>query len=71
MQAGSSAAASLGQTANTDNTTEATPVYHRIQSGDTLGAIAQKYGTTVRRLCELNGITRTTVLRLGRTLRCS
>ncbi len=71
VQAGSSAAASLGQTANTDNTTEATPVYHRIQSGDTLGAIAQKYGTTVRRLCELNGITRTTVLRLGRTLRCS
>lgn len=71
VQAGSSAAASLGQTANVDNTTEATPVYHRIQSGDTLGAIAQKYGTTVRRLCELNGITRTTVLRLGRTLRCS
>lgn len=71
VQAGSSAAASLGQTANADNTTEATPVYHRIQSGDTLGAIAQKYGTTVRRLCELNGITRTTVLRLGRTLRCS
>ena len=71
VQAGSSAAASLGQTANADNTTEATPVYHCIQSGDTLGAIAQKYGTTVRRLCELNGITRTTVLRLGRTLRCS
>ena len=71
VQAGSSAAASLGQTANADNTTEATPVYHRIQSGDTLGTIAQKYGTSVRRLCELNGITRTTVLRLGRTLRCS
>lgn len=47
------------------------PVYHKIQSGDTLGAIAQKYGTTVSKLCELNGITRTTILRLGRTLRCS
>ena len=47
------------------------PIYHKIQSGDTLGAIAQKYGTTVSKLCELNGITRTTILRLGRTLRCS
>ena len=51
--------------------TEGQPVYHKIQSGDTLGAIAQRYGTTVSRLCELNGITRTTILRLGRTLRCS
>lgn len=51
--------------------TDGQPVYHKIQSGDTLGSIAQKYGTTVSRLCELNGITRTTILRLGRTLRCS
>ena len=48
-----------------------TPVYHRIKSGDTLGAIAKRYGTTVSKLCELNGITKTTVLRLGRSLRCS
>ncbi|MDR2118578.1 MAG: peptidoglycan DD-metalloendopeptidase family protein [Tannerellaceae bacterium] len=48
-----------------------TPVYHRIRSGDTLSAIAQKYGTTVNRLCELNAITKTTVLRLGRSIRCS
>ncbi len=46
-------------------------VYHKIQSGDTLGAIAMKYGTTVSKLCELNGITRTTILRLGRNIRCS
>jgi murein DD-endopeptidase MepM/ murein hydrolase activator NlpD len=37
------------------------PVYHRIQSGDTLGTIATKYGTTVTKLCELNQISRTTV----------
>lgn len=49
----------------------ANPTYHRIKSGDTLGAIATKYGTTVSKLCELNGITKTTVLRLGRSLRCS
>lgn len=47
------------------------PVYHRIQSGDTLGAIALRYGTTVSKLCELNGITKTTVLRIGRAIRCS
>lgn len=60
------AAVSAGQ-----NQTGGEPVYHKIQSGDTLGAIAQKYGTTVSKLCELNGITRTTILRLGRVLRCS
>lgn len=47
------------------------PVYHRIKSGDTLGAIAKRYGTSVSKLCELNDITRTTVLKLGRNIRCS
>ena len=42
-----------------------------IKSGDTLGAMAKRYGTSVSKLCELNGITKTTVLRLGRSLRCS
>lgn len=51
--------------------TEGGPIYHRIQSGDTLSEIATQYGTTVSKLCELNGITRTTILRLGRMLRCS
>ena len=49
---------------------EATPVYHRIKSGDTLGALAAKYGTTVGKLCEMNGISKTTVLKLGRSIRC-
>lgn len=48
-----------------------TPVYHRVKSGDTLGAIASRYGTTITKLCELNGIKRTTILKLGRSLRCS
>ena len=34
------------------NDVEATPVYHRIKSGDTLGAIAKRYGTSVSKLCE-------------------
>jgi murein DD-endopeptidase MepM/ murein hydrolase activator NlpD len=43
--------------------------YHRIRSGDTLSGIARKYGTTVSRLCSLNGIRPTTVLHIGRSLR--
>lgn len=43
--------------------------YHKIRSGDTLGAIARKYGTTVGNICRLNGIKSTTILRIGRTLR--
>uniref|UniRef100_UPI0040579507 peptidoglycan DD-metalloendopeptidase family protein n=1 Tax=Alistipes sp. TaxID=1872444 RepID=UPI0040579507 len=43
--------------------------YHTIRSGDTLGAIARKYGTTVTNICRLNGIKSTTVLQIGRKLR--
>ena len=48
---------------------KAAMAYHKIRSGDTLGAIAQRYGTTVSKLCSLNGITSKTTLRIGRTLR--
>jgi len=41
---------------------------HRIRSGDTLGAIARKYGVSISALCKANGIRRTTTLRIGRTL---
>lgn len=67
VKADAAAVASVSQEANTASK----PVYHRVKSGDTLGAIASKYGTTVEKLCELNGIKRTTILRLGRSLRCS
>ncbi len=43
--------------------------YHTIRSGDTLGAIARKYGTTVTNICRLNNIKSTTVLQIGRKLR--
>ena len=45
--------------------------YHRIRRGDTLSHIAVRYGTTVSRLCRLNGINRNTILRVGRRLRIS
>lgn len=43
--------------------------YHKIKSGDTLGALAIKYGTSVKAICRLNNITPKTVLKIGRTLR--
>ena len=45
--------------------------YHRIKSGDTLGAIARRHGISVSRLCSLNNITPKTTLRIGKSLRVS
>ncbi len=44
-------------------------VYHRIRSGDTLGAIARRYRTYVSTICMLNGIRSSTILRIGKVLR--
>lgn len=52
-------------------TKSAQPVYYRVKRGDTLGAIARKYGMTIDKLCEMNNITTTTILKTGRSLRCS
>ena len=54
---------------NAKATSTSSAEYHTIVSGDTLGALARKYKTTVKRLCELNGITETTILKLGKKLR--
>lgn len=43
--------------------------YYKVRSGDTLGKIAKRNGTTVRKLCQLNGIKETTILSVGRRLR--
>ncbi len=45
--------------------------YHRIKQGDTLGAIARKYGLTINELCKINSISTRTVLRVGKSLRIS
>jgi len=39
--------------------------YHIVELGDFLYKIAERYGTTIRRLCELNGISRNGILRVG------
>ena len=43
--------------------------FHTIKSGDTLGALAVRYHTTVRQLCAWTGIKQTTTLRIGQRLR--
>ena len=42
---------------------------YKVRSGDTLGAIARKRGTTVKALCRKNGIRPTTILRVGQRLK--
>ena len=43
--------------------------YHTVRKGDTLGRIAINNGTTITKICQLNGIKKTTVLQIGRRLR--
>lgn len=43
--------------------------YHKVRSGDTLGAIASKYGTSVDKLCKLNGLRKTSVIQIGQKIR--
>ncbi|MDP3397751.1 MAG: M23 family metallopeptidase [Bacteroidales bacterium] len=40
-----------------------------VRSGDTLGRISQRTGISIARLCALNGIKRTSILRIGQRLR--
>ena len=43
--------------------------YHRVSSGDTIGAISRKYRVPASRICKLNGISMKTRLKRGRKLR--
>ncbi|MCH6236362.1 peptidoglycan DD-metalloendopeptidase family protein [Cognataquiflexum rubidum] len=44
-------------------------VYHKVRSGETLSAIARRYGVRVSTLTRLNGISTNTILKVGRRLR--
>ena len=56
-------------TATTTETTTAGAQYYTVQSGDTLGSIAQKYGTTVDALTTLNPGIDPTALHIGQRIR--
>ncbi|MDO5497171.1 MAG: peptidoglycan DD-metalloendopeptidase family protein [Alistipes sp.] len=43
--------------------------YHTVRKGDTLGKIAINNGTTVKKLCQLNGIKESSILSLGQKIR--
>jgi murein DD-endopeptidase MepM/ murein hydrolase activator NlpD len=44
-------------------------VYYKVKSGDSLSKIAKRHGTTVSKICQLNGISQKKVLRVGERLR--
>ena len=49
---------------------EARKIYfHKVRSGDTLSGISKKYGVSMNKICSLNGIRKTSVLRVGQRLR--
>lgn len=50
-------------------TASTTSLIHKIVKGDTLGALAKKYGTSIQALCALNKITTKTLLQLGQKLK--
>lgn len=43
--------------------------FHTVRQGDTLSAISRRYHVSVKRLCQLNKIKETSILRLGQKIR--
>lgn len=43
--------------------------FHKVRRGDTLSGISKRHGVSINKLCSLNGIRKTTVLRVGQRLR--
>jgi murein DD-endopeptidase MepM/ murein hydrolase activator NlpD len=44
-------------------------VFHTVRRGETLGALARRYGTSVSAICRHNGIRSTSIIRIGQRLR--
>jgi len=57
-----------GKKTNIYSTSPDAIAVHRVRSGETLGAIARKYGTSVAELCRLNNIKSTSILSIGQPL---
>ena len=67
IEGGSHATAKSSGTGSSSGSTGAR--YYTIKKGDTLGKIAQRNGTSVKKLCKLNNMSETTTLRIGRKIR--
>ena len=57
--------------ATATNQRSSKPRSHSVRAGETLYSIANKYGTTVAKLQQLNGLKSNSVLRIGQVIRCS
>ena len=60
-----------GRVASSSGTGKASSGWYRVRQGDTLEKIARRNGTTVSRLCKLNGISQNKVLHPGDRLKVS
>jgi membrane-bound lytic murein transglycosylase D len=65
---GPSASSSSGKV---QTTTSGGYTYYTVKKGDTLGAIAKKYGRTVKQLMAWNGLKNANSLRIGQRIRVS
>lgn len=61
-------AKALGGDTATASTAASATTSHTVVSGDTLGKIAAKYGTTVADLAEINGIKNVNLIRVGQVI---
>lgn len=61
--------ASQRKSSSSGSTSGGGALYHTVKKGDTLSKIAGKYGTSVSKICSLNGINSKTTLQIGRKLR--
>jgi LysM repeat protein len=57
------------KTSKKGKTTTKGSKYHSVKRGDTLNVIARKYGTSVSKLCKINGLRPSSVLRVGQKIR--
>lgn len=57
------------KTSKSSNNSQSGGSVHRVKQGDTLSAIARRYGTSVSKLCKLNGIRADKTLQLGQKIR--
>ena len=63
------AKSTASQSAPKQGATQGSGAYHTVRSGETLYSIARANGTTVKKLCELNGIRENSTLRVGQKLK--
>ena len=52
-----------------DTGSKSKKVYYTVKKGDNLSKIAKKYGTTVANICQLNGIRKNKVVKVGQRIR--